>query len=71
MLNHEGMHKRLKQSDPANASSSATQTSLLMDMSTSLEETNSLIQAAASETKVPGSRIDMYGKSLIRFLAFN
>lgn len=63
MLNDEGMHKRLKQSDLAHASSSATQTSLLVDINTRLQENNTLIQAAALESKALGSRIDVYAKS--------
>ena len=71
MLNHEGMHKRLRQSEPANASSPPTQNLLLVDLSTRLEESNSLIQAAASETEAPGSRIDLYVKSPIRSLGIH
>ena len=69
MLNDEGMHKRLKQSDLAYASSSATQTSLLADLNTRLEETNSRIQAATSATKALGSRFDLYASSRFRCFA--
>lgn len=63
------MNKRLEQSDLAHASSSANQTSLLVDLNNRLEETNSLIEAAASDTKALGSRIDLYAKYRIRHLA--
>ena len=63
MLNDEGMHKRLEQSDSAHASSSASQTSLLADLDSRLNKTNSLIEGAASETKALSSRIDLYAKS--------
>lgn len=65
VLNDEGMHKRLEQSDLAHASSSATQTSLLVALNNRFEEANSLLQAAASDTKALGSRIDLdYFRSL-------
>ena len=54
MLNDEGMHKRLKHSDLAHTSSSATQASLLVDIGAQLEETNSLLQALVSlQTRIP------------------
>lgn len=60
VLNDEGMQKRLEQSDLAYESSSATQTSLLVNLKHRLEGANSLIQAAASEVKALGSRIGLY-----------
>lgn len=66
MLNDEGMHKRLKQSDLAYASSSATQTSILAELNTRLEETNSRIEAATSATRAWGSRIDLYANYRFR-----
>ena len=67
MSNDEGMDERLRQIDQAQASASATQSTLLADLDSRLEETNSLIQAATSETKALGSRFDLYAKSRIRF----
>ena len=63
MLNDEGMHKRLKRSDSARPSSSATQTSLLADLNSRLDETNYSIQVAASEIKALSSTIDLYAGS--------
>ena len=59
MSNDEGMHKRLSEIDQAQASASATQSMLLADLNSRLEETNSLMQAATSETKALGSRFDL------------
>ena len=54
MLNDEGMHKRLKHSNLAHTSSSATQTSLLVDIGDQLEEANSLLQALVSlQARIP------------------
>lgn len=69
ILNDEGMHKRLEQSDLAHASSSSTQISLLVDLNTRFETTNSLIQAAVSETKALGSKITLYARPGIRDLS--
>lgn len=69
MLNDEGMHKRLNQIDQAQANASATQSTLLADMNSRLEETNSLLQVATSETKALGSRFDLYARSRICFAA--
>ena len=69
ILNDEGMHKRLEQSEAALASSSATQTSLLADLKIRLDETNSLVQATASETQALISRIDLYAISRIIYFA--
>ena len=67
MSNDEGMHKRLGQIDQAQASASATQFTLLADLDSRLEETNSLIKAATSETKALESRFDLYARSQICF----
>ena len=54
MLNDEGMHKRLKHSDLAHTSTSATQTSLLVDIGAQLEETNLLLKALVSlQARIP------------------
>ena len=66
MLNDESMHKRLKQSDLACASSSATHNSILAELNTRLEETNSRIEAATLATRVWESRIDLYANSRFR-----
>ena len=70
MLNEEDLHKRLQQSDLAHASSSATQTSLLVDLiNNRFEESKFTIQAVVSETKALGSRLKLYARPGTRRLA--
>ena len=66
-MNDEGIHKRLKQSDLAHESSSAMQTSLLMDLKSRLEENSLLIQASTSVTEALGSKFDLYARSRVTY----
>lgn len=61
-MNADSMHKRIQLLDSAHASSSATQTLLIVDLSTRMEQAYSLIQATALETKALSSRVESYAR---------